>query len=145
MTIDKSLTWYLAGPMSFVPQFNVPLFDKTAASLRADGYTIISPAELDSDKMRRWALASPDGNPANVKEETGETWGDVLSRDVRLVADQIGGIIFLPNWYQSRGAKLEAFVGLLTGKQFARWNRLLQIVFSMPKERVQQILKDNMP
>lgn len=116
--MSTSKTYYIAGPMSYVPQFNVPLFDKVAAELRNKGYTIISPAELDSSKMRAWALQSPDGNPANVKEETGETWGDVLARDVRLVADGIDGIIFLPNWNKSRGAKLEAFVGLLCKKEF---------------------------
>ena len=37
---------------------------------------------------------------------------------VKLIADQVQGIIFLPNWQKSRGARLEAFVGLLQGKDF---------------------------
>ena len=36
------------GPMTNVPQFNVPQFNDTAAKLRAAGYTVINPAELDS-------------------------------------------------------------------------------------------------
>ncbi|KKL43628.1 hypothetical protein LCGC14_2366920, partial [marine sediment metagenome] len=37
--MDKSLKYYLAGPMSGYPQFNIPLFDQVTAVLRADGYT----------------------------------------------------------------------------------------------------------
>lgn len=117
----QKLTWYLGGPMSGVPQFNIPMFDKTTVQLRLHGFTIISPAELDSPIMRERALASLDGDLSKLEKDTGETWGEVLARDVKLVADGIGGIILMPNWFKSRGAKLEAFVGLLTGKKFAFW------------------------
>lgn len=141
--IDKTLVYYLAGPMSYCPQFNVPLFDFVSKQLRELNYQIVSPAELDSAKMRAWALASPDGNPANVKQETGETWGDVLARDVKMISDQVGGIIFLPDWYKSRGAKLEAFVGLLTGKKFATWTEVG--LYAATRLYVQNALKDFMP
>lgn len=120
---------YVAGPMSNLPQFNFPLFETVAVALRADGYTIVSPHECDAEETRAAAWASPDG-----KVHTGmETWGDCLGRDVRMLADglsvgthtentgellKIDGIAFLPNWEKSRGARLEAFVGLLTEKEF---------------------------
>lgn len=105
--------------MSGVPQFNIPTFDRVAGKLRDFGYNIVSPAELDTPSMRERALASPDGDLAKLEQETNETWGEVLGKDVTIVADKVQGIIFLPNWTTSRGAKLEAFVGLLTGKSFA--------------------------
>lgn len=43
---------YLAGPMSNIPQFNFPAFDDAAADLRARGWDIVSPAELDRPEVR---------------------------------------------------------------------------------------------
>ena len=114
---DKSLRWYLAGPMTGIPQFNFPLFDRVSQSLREDGYTIISPAELDDDADRAMALASEDGEIGSQVR----TWGDFLSRDVKIVADEVDGIIFLPGWFKSRGARLEAFTATLCGHSFAEW------------------------
>lgn len=121
MTLDNQLTWYLAGPMSNVPQFNIPKFEEIACLLRDQGLVVVSPPEQDSPAMQVAALASPDGDLAKLEKDTNETWGDVLSRDVKLVADDVGGIVFLPDWQKSRGARLEAFVGLLTGKKFAAY------------------------
>lgn len=120
-TLDKSLRWYLAGPMSGRPQFNVPTFDRAAAVLRGEGYTIISPAELDSPLMREKALLSKDGYFKELETVTNETWGDVLARDVKVISDQVDGLIFLPYWWMSNGARLEAFVGLLGKKRFAQF------------------------
>ncbi len=106
--------WYLAGPMSGYPQFNFPMFDAVAKGLRSLGFDVISPAELDDPQTRLEALASSDGNPIGVHG----TWGDFLARDVKIVADQVQGIILLPHWEKSRGARLEAFVGILCGHEF---------------------------
>lgn len=117
---------YVAGPMTGIARFNFPLFDDVSAALRADGFTVISPAETDHEQTRAAAMESLDGSPMTV--EGAETWGDCLARDVKMLADgveqsgyqllKIEGIAFLPNWEKSRGARLEAFVGLLTGKEF---------------------------
>ena len=106
---------YLAGPMSGIPQFNFPAFISAAADLREIGYEIISPAELDDPATRDAALQSADGVIGSGSPH-GETWGDFLARDVKIVADEVDGIVFLENWHMSRGAKLEAFVALLSGK-----------------------------
>lgn len=105
---------YLSGPMSNVAHFNIPAFDSAAAALRGMGYDIVSPAELDDPETRRKSLESPDGAPDKV----GRTWGECLARDVKVVADEVQGVIFLPDWHTSRGARLEAFVALLCGHQF---------------------------
>lgn len=119
--------------MSNIPQFNFPLFEAVTVALRDDGYIIVSPHECDGEETRRMAWASPDG----ASTGGGESWGTCLARDVKMLADGIDvthisaatgvetpakmlidGIAFLPNWDKSKGARLEAFVGLLTGKEF---------------------------
>lgn len=107
---------YIAGPMTGLPQFNVPAFDMLAQRLRDAGYTIVSPAELDSPEVRKYALASPDGKLDPNNQIAGETWGDMLARDVKVIADVVEGIVVLPNWFKSRGARLEVFVALLCNK-----------------------------
>lgn len=98
---------YVAGPMSNLPANNFPAFDAAAAWLRRMEFTVVSPAELDDPHDRAIALA----NGQHTK-----TWGDFLARDVKLLADTgIQGIVFLSSWTESRGAKLEATVGLLCG------------------------------
>lgn len=106
---------YIAGPMTGIPQFNFPAFDAAALELRALGFTVVSPAELDDKSSRDAAMASPDGAPGTGSSH-GETWGDFLARDVKLVADNVDGIAVLPGWHKSRGARLETFVAYLCGK-----------------------------
>jgi hypothetical protein len=114
---------YIAGPMTGIPQFNVPLFDRVAKELRDKGFEVVSPAELDSPEMRAAALKSEDGALAPLELATGETWGAVLARDVLMLSDTgIEGIVLLPNWWQSRGATLEATVGLLNKLKFFRYH-----------------------
>lgn len=103
--------------MSGIPQFNFPAFDRAAEGLRRRGFTVISPAELDDRKTREDALASPDGRLIDGKS-SGQTWGEFLARDVKIVSDQVQGIILMPGWETSRGAKLEAYVGLLCKHDF---------------------------
>lgn len=110
---------YLAGPMSGLPQFNFPAFFAAAEELRAAGFEVVSPAEIDNADDKGAALTSTDGDPTNRVAMNNKTWGDFLARDVKLLADTgIQGIVFLPNWMNSKGAKLEAFVGLLQGFHF---------------------------
>ena len=109
------IIWYLAGPMSHIKSFNFPAFEAAAAKLRDMGYLIVSPAELDNPADYAAAMASPDGKPTDANG----TWGDYLARDVKIVADEVSGIIFLPGWEKSRGARLEAYTGILCGHQFA--------------------------
>ena len=113
------MKFYLAGPMTGIPQFNFPRFYKAAKVLRTLGYEIISPAELDDeDGTAKIALASSDGLLDENSKVNGNTWGDLLARDVKLIADTCKGTIFLPGWQKSRGARLEAFVAILCDHEF---------------------------
>lgn len=111
----KSGIWYLAGPMSNIPQFNYPAFYRIAKQLREMGYTIQSPAELDTPEQQAVALASTTGAVIDMVK-SGLTWGDTLAKDVKLVSDVVDGIIAMPTWYKSRGARLEVFVATLCNK-----------------------------
>lgn len=109
---------YMAGPMSGLPQFNFPAFFAATDVLRAKGWTIVSPAEIDNEEDKGKSLASPDGRPYAEFELNAKTWGDFLARDVKIIADQVEAIVFLPGWEGSKGANLEATVGLLAKRRF---------------------------
>ena len=111
------MKYYLAGPMTGIPQFNFPLFASVTKLLRERGYDIVSPAETDSPAVQAAAVASPDGAYDEKGQVAGETWGDMLAKDVKLIADEVDGIVLLPGWATSKGARLEAFVAVTTGKR----------------------------
>lgn len=120
---------YLAGPMSGIPQFNFPFFMKVALELRSMGYCITSPAELDDGTDYEAAMNSPDGAPGSTEK----TWGDYLARDVKLLSDECSGIILLPGWQDSRGARLECFVAITCGKKLYCYQPdMAKRVYSMP-------------
>jgi hypothetical protein len=112
---DKALTWYLSGPMTGYPQFNIPEFKRITDIARCDGYTIISPAELDALEVNSIHLKSKDGKMDQ------EQYIHFLIRDIGVIALNADGLILMDNWEESKGARLEVFTGLMFKKQFAVW------------------------
>lgn len=147
--MDRSnLPIYVCGPMSGLKQFNIPLFDLTTLALRSIGHDVISPAELDSPEMRALAMKSENGDMRVLTEGTGETWGDVLARDVRMIEQKVGSFVLLPGWKRSRGARLEVFVALLVGIiHFREVTEHPQGLFftDVAEEYVRQAIRENMP
>ena len=137
-------TWYLAGPMRGYPQCNFPSFFSAAETLRAAGHRIISPAELDSPASCAQALACVGGE--DPQTFGGESMGVILARDIRIVIDDVSGVIFLPGWSKSRGARLEAFTALLHDKDLAVFSphgwKDLRLVH---KSTIRNLLLENMP
>jgi hypothetical protein len=78
---------YVAGPMSGLPQLNYPAFHAAAAQLRALGFEVENPAE----------------NP----EPPCKSWQGYMRMAVRQLA-LCDGVVFLPGWEESRGARAEA-------------------------------------
>ena len=127
---------YLAGPMSGIPKFNFPEFYEAAAIMRMHGWDIVSPAEMDAEiGIADTALASTDGDNTKLAQ----SWGDLLARDVKLIADGgIEAIIFLPGWERSKGARLEATVGLLKGYDFRffQYDKTKQLAIELRRAKV---------
>ena len=140
---------YIAGPMTHRPQFNFPAFAEAAADLRRLGYDVINPAEHDSEPVQAAALASTDGSLDANGKIGGETWGQILARDVQLIADKVDGVAFLPEWEESRGARLEAFVALLAGKHRFFYYQRAEVAKSplwpVVPETIRNILRVAMP
>ena len=137
--------YYLAGPMQGIPQFNFPAFFEAAAALRDMGFTIVSPAEIDNADDHGAALQSPDGDPNNRAHMNNKTWGDFLARDVKIVADEVDGLVMMPNWERSKGARLEAFVGLAAKKTFAVYYPEFKRVSYVSSDFIREIIRGNMP
>jgi Domain of unknown function (DUF4406) len=136
---------YIAGPMTGIPQFNFPAFHAAAKALRAEGFEVISPAEEDGPEIGAAAMQSQDGQLDANSKIAGQTWGDLLSRDVKIVADKVDGVAFLPGWARSKGARLEAFTGLLAGKVFYVYLPNTETVSAVSPDYVRREIRENMP
>lgn len=86
---------YIAGPMSGLPDFNRPAFNEAADKLRAEGYPVNNPAELDGGS-------------------TDQPWEYYMRRALSLLvmSDEVR---LLPGWLDSKGARLEVRTALALG------------------------------
>lgn len=81
-------TIYLSGPMTGIPGYNYPLFNRVAAELRKRGFTVINPAENVLDEIQ---------NPSHA---------DYMRLSLSQV-EQADTVATLPNWIYSAGANME--------------------------------------
>ena len=95
------MTVYIAGPMSGLPDFNYPAFNAVAAELRAEGQTVVNPAENDSGS-------------------TGQPW-EFYMRLGLIGLMQCDEIMLLPGWENSPGACLEHHVAEALGMRISKW------------------------
>ena len=111
---------YLAGPMSGLPQFNFPGFDKAAEQLRGFGYEVINPAAEDSDEVRALALASVAGTMGDLDGRL--SMKETVIRNTEGVMSA-AGLALLPSWTISTGAKHEVAVADRVGipRNTVRW------------------------
>lgn len=77
---------YLAGPMTGLPELNFPAFHAAAARLRALGFEVVNPAEINPDPSSGWHTC--------------------MRRDIPHLVT-CDGIAMLTGWESSRGAKIE--------------------------------------
>jgi len=82
---------YVAGPMTGRPEFNFPLFNLTAARLLGMGWLVENPADNGGDTTLAWDYYMREGIKQLVK---------------------CTSIALLPEWEQSRGARLELRIAI---------------------------------
>lgn len=81
------MRWYISGPMTGLPDLNRSAFAQAAALIRAAGHTALNPAELCP---------------------LGITWKGAMQIDLAALKTA-DGVLLLPNWEQSRGARIEVW------------------------------------
>lgn len=77
---------YLSGPMSGIAEHNFPAFNAEALRLRAAGYRVVNPVEINPD--------------------VGASWETCLRADIKALCD-CDVIALMPGWQGSKGAHLE--------------------------------------
>lgn len=96
--------YYLAGPMRGLPLYNFPAFLMAARVLTARGLKIKSPAEKDLEAGF---------DPSRPAEVQNFDIGAAFRWDFKAVVES-RGIILLPGWENSTGAKAERLVAQLS-------------------------------
>lgn len=95
----KQYHFYLSGPMTGVPDFNYPLFNRVATAYRKAGYSVFNPAE------------SFDG-------DTGRDRTEYMRADIAALL-QCRNVRVLPGWESSKGALLEIAIANAIGLSVA--------------------------
>ena len=95
---------YLSGPMSGLPDSNVPTFNAEAERLRARGYEVVNPAE--------------NGLPAD------SAWATHMRADIAamMTCDEL---VYLPGSFNSRGAWIEMELAMNLGMPMTSLNIFL--------------------
>lgn len=81
---------YISGPMTGVEDYNYPLFNWVAETLRQRDYAVINPAEFFG------------GNADRTREEY------IRESIIRLL--EADAVVLLPGWQDSPGARLEVAI-----------------------------------
>lgn len=89
-------TIYLAGPMRGYPLFNFPAFDTARNALRAAGFAVICPAEMDRER----------GFDPATDDASAEFMAATARRDLAAIS-RVDAIIVLPGFTGSRGVRAE--------------------------------------
>lgn len=95
-------TVYLSGPMTGLPDLNFPAFHEAARELRAKGFEVINPAEINPDAGMKWEAC--------------------MRIDIKALCD-CDAIALMPGWERSKGAHLELHIAHRLGLMVAYTDR----------------------
>lgn len=95
MSLSRQATIYLATKMRGVPGYNAPLFADYAAQIRAAGFTVLSPPELDAELTE---IEEPP-TKRDIRRLLANSLGHLL--------DEADALCLLPGWRDSRGVAAE--------------------------------------
>lgn len=107
---------YLSGPMSGFPESNFPAFHATAAALRAKGFDVVNPAEINDDQ----------GPDVSDTEAWTAFYNQCLRADLREMMD-CDAIALMDGWQRSAGANLELHVAHRVGMDVFFVDELLSV------------------
>lgn len=108
---------YIAGPMQGIPNFNFPLFNQVSEAARNSGHEVFNPAARDIERHNGVDI-SADNHTGDVKEAIknhGFNLRDALGDDLRYICQQADGIVMLPGWENSKGARAEHATAVALG------------------------------
>jgi hypothetical protein len=103
--------------------FNYPEFNSVAGMLQGCGYATLNPADIDNlhpVQARYFCSTKKCGACAGCKEFALRDWKWYM-RHALVMMLEADGIALLRGWSQSRGAKVEAFVGRAVGMEVMSW------------------------
>ena len=105
---DRPIAVYVAGPMESVGgNMNEPLFDFVTKQLRAQGCTVMNPAELTRE------LIGPISKlVAMDKAERKKTRKGLLVKELAWIINNADRVVLLPGWEKSPGATAERATAL---------------------------------
>lgn len=104
---------YVAGPMTGIPHFNFPLFNKVTAHLREQGHSVFNPAERDNERHGKdISIDNPTGDPAQAEKDHGFSLREALAADTAYICLEADTIAMLPGWEKSSGARAEHALAL---------------------------------
>lgn len=119
----KSLKLYLAGPMTNLPEFNFPEFNRVAKELREQGYFVLNPAEKDGEVVENSSGYKTGDSHKAIKD--GFDFREAYLWDVMAVI-QSDGIYMLTDWEQSAGARGEHAVAVAMKRHFPDYKIMYQ-------------------
>lgn len=90
---------YLAGPMSGIEEHNFPAFRAATQSLREHGFEVVSPHEISE-------TLGVIGEGTDLNQEN---YAKCMGADIAALLD-VDGVIVLPGWENSRGARIEVLI-----------------------------------
>lgn len=108
---------YIAGPMRGYPRYNFDMFGLVTRKLRLEAFKVVSPHEHDLEMG-----LDPDKKLTEAEET--EFLKGAFSWDVQAI--RLGkGIVLLPGWEKSGGARCEATIALFCGKEIWVWDPIM--------------------
>lgn len=91
---------YIAGPMTGIPEHNVPAFDAARDRLQAEGFATVSPPDITRSLGRHIEGIGADGSITEA------AYRELVRLDLReLIGADV--VAMLPGWRRSRGALVE--------------------------------------
>ena len=118
-------TLYVSGGMTNIPFFNFPMFDEVEhACALAGAKHVYSPAEHDRQVLKEHGIDDittvhgfAEGNVDWYSTSTGvNTQDHLLTWDFNVIINECDGIVMLPEWEKSTGAKWERIIAEALGK-----------------------------